>query len=118
MENYKHFEMKYKYREETNTDVYADEDVLTSKPTGSFSNKYVSWLEKIAWEGMNADKSSANCAIFDVMASVSDKLLLKAGKYEDEANADLDTEGAQHNLNIGRYDGLMQAVQEIKKHLP
>mgnify|MGYP000188447944 CR=1 FL=1 len=66
MENYKHFEMKDKYREEANTDVYADEDILTSKPTGSFSNKYVSWLEKIAWEGMNADKSSANCAIFDV----------------------------------------------------
>ncbi len=56
--------------------------------------------------------------IFDVMASVSDTLLLKAGRYEDEANADYDTEGVQHNLNIGRYDGLMQAVQEINKHLP
>lgn len=54
----------------------------------------------------------------NVMANVSDILLLKAKKYEDEANADFDTEGVQHNLNIGRYDGLMQAIQEINKHLP
>ena len=53
-----------------------------------------------------------------VMGSVSDELLLKAWKYEDEANADFDTDGIQHNLNIGRYDGLMMAVQEINKHLP
>lgn len=65
-----------------------------------------------------ADSKTANCAIFDVMASVSDELLLKAGKYEDEANADIETEGVQHNLNLGRYDGLMMAVQEINKHLP
>ncbi len=58
-----------------------------------------------------------NYLLSDVMASVSDELLLKAGKYEDEANADIETEGVQHNLNIGRYDGLMQAVQEINKHL-
>lgn len=56
--------------------------------------------------------------IQSVMASVSDELLLRAVKYEDEANADFDTDGVQHNLNIGRYDGLMQAVQEINKHLP
>ena len=56
--------------------------------------------------------------IQNIMASVSDELLLRAGKYEDEANADFDTDGVQHNLNIGRYDGLMQAVQELNKHLP
>ena len=64
-------------------------------------------------EDLHLVKSGQN-----VMASVSDELLLRAGKYEDEANADFDTDGVQHNLNIGRYDGLMQAVQEINKHLP
>lgn len=52
-----------------------------------------------------------------VMASVSDELLLRAGKYEDEANADFDTDGVLHNLNIGRYEGLMQAVHELNKYL-
>jgi hypothetical protein len=67
---------------------------------------------------MYAERKLKLFAIPDVMASVSDELLLRAGRYEDEANADFDTEGVQHNLNIGRYDGLMQAVQEINKHLP
>ena len=64
-----------------------------------------------------ADEIVKLCNFQNVMASVSDTLLLKASEYEDEANADFDTEGVQHNLNIGRYDGLMQAVQEINKHL-
>ena len=64
-----------------------------------------------------ADEIVKLCNLQNVMASVSDTLLLKASEYEDEANADFDTEGVQHNLNIGRYDGLMQAVQEINKHL-
>lgn len=53
--------------------------------------------------------------IQSVMASVSDELLLRAGRYEDEAITDFDTDGVQHHLNIGRYDGLMQAVEEINK---
>ena len=64
-----------------------------------------------------ADEIVKLCNFQNVMESVSDTLLLKASEYEDEANADFDTEGVQHNLNIGRYDGLMQAVQEINKHL-
>ena len=75
-------------------------------------------IDNFLSEGNQPNSENANCAIFDVMASVSDELLLKAGRYEDEANADFDTDGVQHNLNIGRYDGLMQAVQEINKHLP
>ena len=64
-----------------------------------------------------ADEIVKLCNFQNVMESVSDTLLLKASEYEDEANADFDVEGVQHNLNIGRYDGLMQAVQEINKHL-
>ena len=74
------------------------------------------WIMKAMVE--LAESEVKKLTIHDVMASVSDELLLRAGKYEDEANADFDTDGVQHNLNIGRYDGLMQAVQEINKHLP
>lgn len=45
--------------------------------------------------------------------NISDELLLKAGEYEDKANNDFDTNGVDHNLNIGRYDGLMMAIKEI-----
>jgi hypothetical protein len=44
--------MKDKYREETGLDVYADEDKHSRLPTGSFSNMYVRWLEKIAADNM------------------------------------------------------------------
>ena len=67
----------------------------------------------ISWQ-----EAVKNYFIPDVMESVSDELLLRAGRYEDAANANFDTDGVEHNLNIGRYDGLMQAVQEINKHLP
>jgi len=75
--------------------------------------------QQIKTANENADtRTEPALPIQSVMASVSDELLLRAVKYEDEANADFDTDGVQHNLNIGRYDGLMQAVQEINKHLP
>jgi len=98
-----------------------DLPVLTTDGTGyiHYSDDYVHWLEEIALKQVSGADTSTDSAlpIQNVMASVSDELLLRAGKYEDEANADFDTDGVQHNLNIGRYDGLMQAVQEINKHL-
>ena len=82
-------------------------------------NKYEKYFEQVCKEYKRLlDAENQQLNLQSVMASVSDNLLVKASEYEDEANADFDTDGVQHNLNIGRYDGLMQAIQEINKHLP
>jgi hypothetical protein len=94
--------MKDIYREETNKDVYAD--YCCERPSASYSDEYVYWLE-------NKAKESASEMQEAVLKVLGDEIELVAMQIEDEKNKELKLHMKVHLTVLIE---IKQAIQNIK----
>ena len=95
-------DLKDKYREETNKDVYSDDNVYGGSG-GSYSDQYVKWLEKQVKNN-------------DLLHSVSERFskIEKDAKVDAEAYAVL-CDSEDYGEGIRR--GVMYGIDYVKKRL-